>query len=177
MPARTLYAGNVYFCSPSLIGCYPRTALAHLFSTHIHHPQANMDSAAAFGGPLKDIVYENTYIVGPDGYGQHARLQRHKLQEILRSLLKERMEGQQYDPRQAAQTAKHIAEDLREKVKALGYERYKLVIQVTLGQKKGQAMRIVSRCLWDSSTDTFASEYYENDSLYCVCHVYGLYYE
>jgi hypothetical protein len=46
------------------------------------------------------------------------------------------------------QTAKQLADDLRERVKLLGYERYKLIIQVTVGQKTGQAMRIVSRCLW-----------------------------
>ncbi len=46
-----------------------------------------------------------------------------------------------------------------------------------MGQKQGQAMRIVSRCLWDTQTDNFASEYYENESMYCVCQVYGLYYE
>jgi hypothetical protein len=126
---------------------------------------------------LKEIVYENTYITSPDGYGTGARFQRHKVQEILRALLKERMDKQTYDPRQAAQTAKHIAEYLREKVKALGCDRYKLVIQVTLGQKQGQAMRIVSRCLWDPSTDSFASEFYENSSIYCVCQVYALYYE
>ncbi len=130
-----------------------------------------------FGGGMKEIIYENTYITEPEGYGENARFQRHKVQEILKVVLKDRMDKQQYDPRQAAQTAKHIAEDLREKVKALGYDRYKLVIQVTLGQKKGQAMRIVSRCLWDTSTDSFASEYYDNDSLYCVCQVYGLYYQ
>lgn len=62
-------------------------------------------------------------------------------------------------------------------VKALGYERYKLIVQVTLGQKKGQAMRLVSRCLWDTATDNFATAYYENDSLYCVCQCYGLYIE
>ena len=66
---------------------------------------------------------------------------------------------------------------MREKVKLLGYDRYKLVIQVTLGQKLGQAMRIVSRCLWDTSSDAFASEYFENETLYCVCQVYGLYFE
>jgi hypothetical protein len=49
--------------------------------------------------------------------------------------------------------------------------------QVTIGQKIGQAMRIVSRCLWDTASDNFASEYFENESLYCVCQVYGLYYE
>lgn len=62
-------------------------------------------------------------------------------------------------------------------VKYLGYERYKLIVQVTLGQKKGQAMRLVSRSLWDTSTDNFATTYYENDSLYCVCQCYGLYIE
>jgi hypothetical protein len=128
-------------------------------------------------GPAKDVVYENTYITSPSGYGEGAKFQRHKVQAILKSVLKERMEKQQYDPVKAAQISKHIAEDLREKVKALGYDRYKLVIQVTLGQKKGQAMRIVSRCLWDTSTDSFASEYFENESLYCVCQVFGLYFE
>jgi hypothetical protein len=43
--------------------------------------------------------------------------------------------------------------------------------QVTLGQKKGQATRIVSRCLWDANSDSYASEYYENQTLYCVCQV------
>ena len=134
-------------------------------------------SAYSPGPPAKELVYENTYITTPSGYGEGAKFQRHKVQAILKSVLKERMEKQQYDPVKAAQISKHIAEDLREKVKALGYDRYKLVIQVTLGQKKGQAMRIVSRCLWDTSTDNFASEYYENESLYCVCQVFGLYFE
>jgi hypothetical protein len=116
-------------------------------------------------------VLQNTYITQPEGYGRNARFQRHKVQDILKGVVSEHMANQQYDPRQAAQTAKQIAESLREKVKALGYDRYKLVIQVTLGQKKGQAMRIVSRCLWDTETDSYASEYFENDSLYCVCQV------
>ena len=46
-----------------------------------------------------------------------------------------------------------------------------LCLQVTLGQKKGQAMRVVSRCLWDTHSDSSASELYENETLYCVCQV------
>ena len=45
------------------------------------------------------------------------------------------------------------------------------ILQVTLGQKKGQAMRVVSRCLWDTHSDASASELYENETLYCVCQV------
>ena len=135
-----------------------------------------MEDAPLTSG-LKEIVYENTYITEPSGYGEGARFQRHKVQAVLKQVLKEKMDNQSYDPVKGAQITKQLADDLREKVKVLGYDRYKLIIQVTLGQKTGQAMRIVSRCLWDTATDNFASEYFENESLYCVCQVYGLYYE
>lgn len=53
----------------------------------------------------------------------------------------------------------------------MGFERYKLVVQVELGEKKGQAVSMVSRCLWDTNTDNFASEGYETETLFCNCQV------
>ena len=47
-------------------------------------------------------------------------------------------------------------------------------MQVTLAQKKGQAIRIASRCLWDASNDTYASFVHENQSLICNCQVKGV---
>ena len=41
--------------------------------------------------------------------------------------------------------------------------------QVTLGQKQGQAQHVVSRCLWDVHTDGWASEVFENESMFCTC--------
>ncbi len=72
----------------------------------------------------------------------------------------------------ALQLVKQLADDIREKVKAMGYERYKLIVQCELGEKKGQAINIVSRCLWDTSTDGFASESYESETLFCNCQVW-----
>ena len=46
---------------------------------------------------------------------------------------------------------------IKEKVKDLGYERYKLVVQVTVGEKTGQGIRLASRCLWDTATDKYVS--------------------
>jgi hypothetical protein len=48
---------------------------------------------------------------------------------------------------------------------------------VTVGEKTGQGIRMASRCLWDTATDNFASEFYENASVFCVAMVFGLYYE
>lgn len=136
-----------------------------------------MEDPVAYAGQMKEIVYENTYITDPAAYGPRARFRVGEVQAVLRAVLRERMERQAYDPVKAAHITKHIAEDLREKVKALGCERHKLIIQVTLGQKTGQAMRLASRCLWDTTTDGFATESYENETLYCVCQVFALYYE
>jgi hypothetical protein len=135
-----------------------------------------MDDPSTTGG-LKEIVYENTYITDAAGHGPRARFREHEVAAVLRAVLRERVDKAAYDPVKAAQIAKHVTEDLRERVKALGLERHKLVVQVTLGQKAGQAMRMVSRCLWDVGADGYASETYENETLYCVAQVFALYYE
>lgn len=97
-----------------------------------------------------------------------------KVREVLKKAIKERMEGQVYDPvkgsqvhivkcvaqsilcpgswlaptvvtfncylqadfiRVTLQQAKQLAEDLREYVKALGFDRHKLIIQVLFNRK------------------------------------------
>ena len=55
---------------------------------------------------------------------------------------------------------------------AEGAELESLAMQVTIGQKSGQAQRSASRCIWDVKTDGAASECYENESMFCVCQVW-----
>ncbi len=40
--------------------------------------------------------------------------------------------------------------------------RYKLAIQVVLGSVAGQAVKVVSKCLWDPNFDNFSSVSYSN---------------
>ena len=93
---------------------------------------------------------------------QGYKFMRGPVQKILTDTIKEKME---------------LADVIKERVKNLGYSRYKLIVQVTVGEKTGQALRLASRCLWDTTTDNFASDFYENASVYCVGMVFGLYYE
>jgi hypothetical protein len=44
--------------------------------------------------------------------------------------------------------------------------RFKIVVQTTMGQMKDQGIRIASRCLWDPTTDNYASCSYKNVSAY-----------
>ena len=74
-------------------------------------------------------------------------------------------------------STQELSDGIKEQVKGLGFNRYKFVVLVTLGQKRGQCQRIVSRCLWDTAVDNMVAETFESEDIYCVATVYGLYYE
>lgn len=59
----------------------------------------------------------------------------------------------------------------------MDFTRYKIVVQVVLGENKGQGTRIASRCLWETDTDNSASYAYKSDALWCVAMVFGCYTE
>lgn len=40
--------------------------------------------------------------------------------------------------------------------------RYKIVVQVVLGEIKGQGLKIASKCLWDPNFDNWASYTFTN---------------
>ena len=62
-------------------------------------------------------------------------------------------------------------------LKMLGYSRFKFVCSVTIGQIRGQDVRIASRSIWDTERDTFVSESFKNETLFAVCVVFGVYHE
>jgi hypothetical protein len=73
-----------------------------------------------------------------------------------------------------------LSKDLCDKIKArclqeLTIPRYKVVVQVTIGQRKDQGVRVTSRCLWDTSTDNYACANYQNEHLWVNALVFGMY--
>ena len=55
--------------------------------------------------------------------------------------------------------------------------RYKFIVQVVMGELKGQGLRIASKCLWDVNFDSYASYTYQKNDFYCTAMVFGCYYE
>ena len=60
---------------------------------------------------------------------------------------------------------------------ALNFPRYKIIVQAMVGQQKQQGVRVVSRCLWDTDTDSCSSYTYNSDTLWATVMVFGLYVE
>ncbi|KAG9343117.1 hypothetical protein JZ751_014089, partial [Albula glossodonta] len=61
---------------------------------------------------------------------------------------------------------------IKARVKELMIPRYKIIVQINIGQLSAQNMRSGSRCLWDPVNDTFSSHAFKNSSLFAVASVY-----
>lgn len=125
-------------------------------------------------GQGKKPQMENTYQLEPKEeedfkYGQVE----HAIDNILRANIGDK----RFDPVETPDLTKHLSTLIKQEVKDFGFNRYKLVVNVTIGQKKGQGMAAVSRCIWSDKTDNSASGSYQNKHLFCVATVHAIYFD
>jgi len=57
----------------------------------------------------------------------------------------------------------------------LNLPRYKYMVQVVIGEQRGEGVRMGCRMFWDRDTDTYASETYLNDNIFCAVAAYAIY--
>ena len=53
--------------------------------------------------------------------------------------------------------------------------RYKIMVQVTIGQMKDQGIKITSSCLWDTTTDNYATVSFQNQKIWASAIVFAMY--
>ena len=70
-----------------------------------------------------------------------------------------------------------LSDEIKKGVKAMNFDRYKIVCSVIIGEKKGQGVHVTSRCAWDERSDSFATYSFQNDKIFCTATVFGVYNE
>ena len=61
--------------------------------------------------------------------------------------------------------ARSLADEIKSRLKTeLELPRYKFVVQVVIGEQRGEGVRMGCRCFWDPDTDAYAEETYRNVS-------------
>ena len=73
------------------------------------------------------------------------------------------------------ETTKKIADEIRKRLKAQDLPRYKYMVQLVIGEQRGEGVRMGCRTFWDRDTDAYASETFTNDSIFCVATAYAVY--
>lgn len=94
---------------------------------------------------------------------------------VIRGVLEAKLEGQEYRPDDIQNISKEIADTIRDKVRAMDLERYKIMVHCMIGEQRGEGVRMGTKMFWDSDTDNYAEEVYINKHLFAVVTVYGLY--
>lgn len=121
------------------------------------------------------IRQENSYKLNPQ---DTAKFQAGKVEKLMLEILKERLGKMTYESSSCQLLAKELATEIQKRVKDFRWQRYKIVCNVTLGQKKQQpGLQAASRCVWDQSLDSQASVTFENNSIFVVAQCYGIYFE
>uniref|UniRef100_A0A8C0IV67 Uncharacterized protein n=1 Tax=Chelonoidis abingdonii TaxID=106734 RepID=A0A8C0IV67_CHEAB len=100
--------------------------------------------------------------------------------ELLREYLPTKLANVTYEPTKFASLTIALSKEIRHLVKQVTPPWYKLVVNVTIGNKsKDETVDIVvtSQCLWDPHSDNFTSSQYVNETLFCVVLVHAVYFE
>ena len=113
-----------------------------------------------------------TYIMAPT---EDEKFSPAAVKSVIDAVLSEKLTGKEYAEDDAKEWSIEICEDVKAAVKATVYHRYKIIVQVTIGELRDQGVRVASRSLWDTDTDNYASETFFTESIFCVASAYGLY--
>ena len=99
-----------------------------------------------------------------------------QLQELLNTSLREKLEDKEYEPELIPTWTKEASDHIREKFKQLDMPRYKILVQVIVGEARGGGIKVAARCFWDNDTDAYVSAHYISKSIFAVAAVFGVYY-
>lgn len=115
----------------------------------------------------------DTYLIRPN---HQDKFKPAVVKECIREIVRERLTGLRYDPEEVQKLSHSLADSIKDKVKKAGFDRYKLAVQVVIGEQRGQGVKMSTRCFWDADTDSYAEDVFITDNLFCVVAVFGSYY-
>ncbi|XP_037598851.1 tctex1 domain-containing protein 2 isoform X3 [Cebus imitator] len=107
---------------------------------------------------------ENTYILRPVF---QQRFRPSVVKDCIHAVLKQELANAEYAPEEMPQLTKHLSENIKEKLKEMGFDRYKMVVQVVIGEQRGEGVFMASRCFWDADTDNYTHDVFMNFILRC----------
>ena len=82
---------------------------------------------------------------------------------LIAEALSDKLGDKTYNPELTAQWTREIADEIKNRIKnELELPRYKFVVQVVVGEQRGEGVRMGCRCFWDADTDNYAEDTYRN---------------
>ncbi|OWK62246.1 Choline-phosphate cytidylyltransferase A [Lonchura striata] len=106
-----------------------------------------------------DEAAGSTYSLRP---GLQHRFKSSTVKECIRAILKEKLANVQYIPEEMPELTKSLSDTIKDRLKEEGFDRYKMVVQVVIGEQRGEGVNMAARCFWDADTDSCAHDVFMN---------------
>ncbi|NXU75162.1 TC1D2 protein, partial [Oreotrochilus melanogaster] len=62
------------------------------------------------------------------------------IKECIHAILKEKLANVQYVPEEMPQLTQSLSETIKDRLKEEGFDRYKMVVQVVIGEQRGEGV-------------------------------------
>lgn len=154
---------------PSLLGLLAAKRLTRRLGTK-YGRTGSMYGSSRFSNSF--FQKEPSYRMEP-----HRRFNHEKVETVVKEIVDARMKDFKYHPKFCANLSKSLGDEIKERVKRLNFDRYKIVVVVHIGEKSSQSAVLSSRCAWDQKLDDYATYTMETPTLFCTTVVYGIYTE
>ncbi|VVC93313.1 unnamed protein product [Leptidea sinapis] len=117
-------------------------------------------------------TYQPTYQLNP-----RKRVSVESLNKLLKRMVDSELNEIEYSDKMIPEICTNLAENIRNVVKEEKYDRYRIIVLVTIGQRRQQSVQMFHSFLWDHERDAFASYNYENCHIFANVVVYCIYFD
>lgn len=100
------------------------------------------------------------------------------VEDILKSLIETRMENiSKFDYAAMESNARSLSEDILFQIKALEFDRFRILVSVTITEKFYQGFGQCAAIVWDIEKDSMASYVFDRSNFFVTVNVFGVYFE
>ena len=118
---------------------------------------------------------ENTFSLGPQ---DNQKFSRSKVGEVVENILKNCLKDTKYEASKCKKLVQEISEEIKRNVKSMVYMRYKIVVNMSIGQNScNESLIMASRALWNTETDNECTVQFKNESLYATATIFAVYFD
>lgn len=121
-----------------------------------------------------NVRLENTYRLGPH---DSQRFNAARVTRIVNEIMRAHLENAKYEPNKCRDLVQLLSEEIKSRVKSILYKRYKLIVNLTIGQSVASSLMMASRSLWNPETDNECTVTYKNNSLFAIATIFACYYD
>jgi len=105
-------------------------------------------------------------------------LKKERLEIIIKAEMdKNYHEEYTFHPKYSLHMAAQVSEDIKTRIKALNFDRYRYIVLITVGEYLMQGLYSMANFLWDAERDGYVSYTIETPKFFAVCSVFYIYFD